>query len=183
VVISPDQPSVLPGDVVKLEAEVLDADGHLLAGHPVTWSSLSGSVATIDDSGLVVGGGVAGTTQIVASMGALADTTTLSVVTTSTFSKQVYPILAATCGIGGCHVTPGPAPTLNATTSAAYTQLTTPANNYVTAGDTSVGSGKLLQRIRGDTILIMPPQEKLSALAPGNYHLIAAWIAQGALNN
>ena len=183
VVISPDQPSVLPGDVVKLEAEVLDADGHLLAGHPVTWSSVNSTVATVDDSGVVVGGGSAGTTQILAEMGGLADTTTISVVTTSTFSKQIYPILTSTCGLGGCHVVPGPTPTFNAAAASVYTALTTtnPANHFLTAGDTTVG--ELLRRLRGDTVLIMPPQQKLSTLAPGNYHLISTWIAQGALNN
>lgn len=181
VVITPAVPSVLPNDVVQLNAVVVDADSRLLAGHPVQWSSLDIAVATVDTSGRVFAGGAAGTARIMAQMGGLADTSPVQVVTTSTYSQQVYPILVASCGLGGCHVTPGPPPTLNASVSASYTQLTTPANGYVTPGDTTVG--KLLARLRGDTTAVMPPAEQLSTLAPGDYHLIATWIAQGALNN
>jgi hypothetical protein len=181
VVISPGGPSALPNDVVRLHAEVLDSKGHLLAGNPVVWSTLDPGVASIDTAGIATAGAAVGDARIVATRGGLADTVTLSVVTTSTFSKQVYPILAANCALGGCHVTPGPAPTLNGSVSATYTILLAPASQYITASDTTVG--KLLKRLRGDTTAWMPPQKQLNQLDPGAYHLITAWIAQGALNN
>jgi hypothetical protein len=181
LIISPSSPSVLPNDVVQLHAEVLDAAGHLLAGNPVVWSTLDPGVASIDTAGVATAGGVPGGARLMATRGGLADTVTLSVVTTSTFSQQVFPILATTCALGGCHVTPGPAPILNGSVSATYTILLAAASGYVTAGDTTVG--KLLQRLRGDTTAVMPPQQQLNQLAPGNYHLITAWIAQGAQNN
>jgi hypothetical protein len=180
IVISPTPASVLPGDTLPLQAEVLDGSGLLLAGHPVQWQSLDEAIASIDSTGRTVGLSV-GTARIVATMGLLADTSDFQVVTTSTFSGQVYPILSTTCGIGGCHVTPGPPPTMNAAKATLYAQLTLAANNYVTPGDTT--KGKILFRTRGDTTAVMPPQQQLSTLAPADYHLIATWIAQGALNN
>jgi hypothetical protein len=182
VIVSPATPSVLTNDSIQLHAVVVDADGNLLAGHPVQWSSLDVAVASVlDTSGRILAGGAVGTARIVATMGELADTSPVSVVTTSTYSQQVYPILLTTCGLGGCHVTPGPAPTLNATVAASYTQLLAPGSGWIVAGDST--AGELLARLKGDTTAIMPPEQKLSTLAPGDYHLIAAWIAQGALNN
>ncbi|HTS88624.1 MAG TPA: Ig-like domain-containing protein [Gemmatimonadales bacterium] len=180
LVISPQTPYVLPGDTLTLGAEVLDPSGHLLAGHPVQWRSLDDTVATIDSTGVAFGV-QAGTARIVATAAGLADTAPFGVVTTSTFSKQVYPILFATCGIGGCHVTPGPPPTMNASKAALYTQLTTDTSHFVYPGDTT--KGLILFRTRGDTTAVMPPQQQLSTLSPAEYHLIAVWIAQGALNN
>jgi hypothetical protein len=177
-VISPDSSAVLPGDTIPLQVEVLDAEGHLLAGHAkaVRWRSLN-AFATVDTIGRVAAK-AQGDDSIVATLGGMADTSRIRVVTNPTFAAHVYPVLTATCGIGGCHVTPGPPPTLNAATATAYTQLTTAANGYLTAGDTTVG--KLLFRIRGDTTAFMPPQGALDTLAPASYHLIATWIAQGA---
>ncbi len=60
VAISPeDDPLVFEtlGDSVRLSAEVLDANGHLLVGVPVTWSISDTSVATIDGDGLVTARG------------------------------------------------------------------------------------------------------------------------------
>ena len=181
LVISPRTPSVLPAHQVQLLAEVLDSKGRLLAGKRVHWQSLDPSLATVGDTSGLASGLAVGNARIVATFQGLVDTAPLAVVTTSTFRKQVYPILKATCGIGGCHVSGGPKPTMNADTTVLYTALTRTDSGYVTAGDTTMG--KLLARIRGDTTAVMPPQQKLSTLAPGNYDLIAYWIAQGALNN
>jgi len=185
VVISPGSASVLPGDSLTLAAEVLDANGQLLAGHPVQWQSLDPAVATINDTGNAKGLTV-GTARIVATMGGLADTAPFLVVTTSTFSEQVYPILLTTCGLGGCHVTstpltPAPPPTMNAAPATLYAQLTLPANGFVTGGDTTVGL--MLSHTRLGATDPMPPGQPLSTLSPAAYHLLVTWIAQGALNN
>lgn len=185
LVISPGSPSVLPSRTVQLRAEVLDAQGRLLANQgPVTWQSLDqgfATVTTVSDTAFVLGVGV-GSARITASAAGLIDTGTVAVVTTSTFSQQVYPILKASCGLGGCHVTPGPGPVLNDGTvlgSAVYTAVTGAV--YLTAGDTTVG--RLLGRMKSVGGGPMPPQGQLSTLQQGNYDLIALWIAQGALNN
>lgn len=41
------------GDTVRLTAEVLDREGTVLSGFPVSWSSSDASVATVSESGLV----------------------------------------------------------------------------------------------------------------------------------
>jgi hypothetical protein len=181
LLISPGTSSVLPGRFVVLRTEVLDSKGRLLAGNPATWESLDQAIATVDETGRVDGLAL-GTARIVARAAGLADTAPVQVVNTSTFSGQVYPILAASCALGGCHVVPGPNPNLSSQ-SAAYTALLdqTIPRVRVIAGDTV--AGELLRRLRGDTILVMPPQKAFDELEPGNYDLIALWIAQGALNN
>ena len=181
LLISPGSPSLLPGRNVKLATEVLDSKGRLLTGNPATWEALDQAVATVDDTGLVSGLAL-GTGRIVARAAGLSDTASVAVVNVSTFSAQVYPILAAGCALGGCHVVPGPNPNLS-TQSAAFTALLdqTIPRVRVFPGDTV--AGELLRRLRGDTSLVMPPQGRLDSLAQGNYDLIALWIAQGAANN
>lgn len=180
VKVSPGTASVLPGRTVQLAALGIDAKNHLLTITNIGWGSLDPTVATVDDAGLVTGQSV-GTARIVATVQGKQDTGTVAVVTTSTFSGQVYPVLATTCATAFCHVSPGPMPNLS-TAAAAYTSLTAPAGGYLTPGDTTI-AGKLIHRIRGDTTAQMPPGNALVNLQPGNYDLITLWIQQGALNN
>jgi len=178
--VSPGRASVLPGRTVKLEALGLDDKNHLLTVSGVTWASLDQGVATVNESGLVSGLAV-GTARIVAQVEGKSDTGSISVVTTSTFSGQVYPILATTCATAFCHLSPGPPPNMSSPT-AAYNALIAPAGGYLTPGDTTL-AGKLIHRIRGDTTAVMPPGGALITVQPGNYDLITLWIQQGALNN
>lgn len=53
VELSPAIDTVLVGDSIRLSATAEDANGHVVAGSPFTWSSSDVSVATVDDSGLV----------------------------------------------------------------------------------------------------------------------------------
>lgn len=176
--VSPGVSSVLPGRTVQLAALALDSKNQLLTVSDVAWTSLDPGVATVNDAGLVSGLTV-GMARIVAQVEGKSDTGSIAVVTTSTFSAQVYPVLAATCATAFCHVSPGPPPNLSSPT-AAFNALLAPAGGYVTAGDTTVG--KLIRRIRGDTAQ-MPPGDALVNLQPGNYDLITLWIQQGAQNN
>ena len=52
--------------------------------------------------------------------------------------------------------------------------------NYVVAGDST--QGLLLDRLKGIP-RPMPPDGPFRELQPGNYDLIALWIAEGAFNN
>jgi hypothetical protein len=63
---------------LQLRAYPLDATGSLLVGLDVSWRSLNSLVATVDDDGLVAGV-AAGTTSVIAQVGALADTATVIV--------------------------------------------------------------------------------------------------------
>jgi hypothetical protein len=177
VTISPGNSSVLLDRELQLVALVYDKDGNLLNGHPATWSSSDDNVATVDADGKVEGVAV-GTATITANVAGKDGDGTVQVVTTSTLSGQVQPILSSSCALAFCHVTPGPPPTM---TSAAvtYASLVT-SGNYLVAGDTT--TGLLLQRLHG-VPTPMPPDAPLVQLQPGNYDLIALWIQEGALNN
>jgi hypothetical protein len=177
VTISPGNSSVLLDRELQLVALVYDKDGNLLNGHTVTWSSSDDNVATVDADGKVEGVAV-GTATITANVAGQDGDGTVQVVTTSTLSGQVQPILSSSCALAFCHVTPGPPPTM---TSAAvtYASLVT-SGNYLVPGDTT--TGLLLQRLHG-VPTPMPPDAPLVQLQPGNYDLIALWIQEGALNN
>ncbi len=176
--VSPGTTSVLPGRTVQLAALVYDRDGALLNGFKASWSSSDQSVASVDSTGLVTGLAV-GSVTITASVAGLNADGTVNVVTTSTLSGQVQPILQTSCATAFCHVSPGPSPTMTSA-SVTYNSLVASGTTYVTPGDTTVGL--LLQRLKSTTAP-MPPGAPLSQLQPGNYDLIALWIAQGAQNN
>jgi hypothetical protein len=177
VVISPGTSSVLLDRELQLVALVYDKNGNLLSGHTATWSSNDDNIATVDMDGKVSGVAV-GTATITANIAGQDGNGTVEVVTTSTLSAQVQPILQSSCALAFCHVTPGPPPTM---TSAAvtYASLVT-SGNYLVPGDTT--TGLLLQRLHGIPTP-MPPDAPLVQLQPGNYDLIALWIQEGALNN
>ena len=55
VTVTPAEASIGPGDTLRLAAQALDANGHVVAGAEFSWSSSDESVATVDGSGLVRG--------------------------------------------------------------------------------------------------------------------------------
>jgi len=55
VSLAPAGASVVQGNSVALSATVRDKNGNILSGHPVTWSSLSGTIASVNASGSVKG--------------------------------------------------------------------------------------------------------------------------------
>ena len=177
VQVSPGVSSVIPAKSEQLVALVYDANGNLLSGHAATWESDDETIATVDADGNVSGVAV-GDATITARAAGITGIGTVHVVTTSTLSAQVQPIVQSSCALAFCHVTPGPPPTM---TSAAvtYASLVT-SGNYLTPGDTT--TGLLLQRLHGNPTP-MPPDAPFVQLQPGNYDLIALWIQQGALNN
>ncbi len=65
VTITAPSTTLSPGQTVRLTAQVIDATGHVLPNEPVTWSSSSPLVATVDPSGLVTAASV-GATSIAA---------------------------------------------------------------------------------------------------------------------
>ncbi len=174
--VSPGATSVLPGRTLQLAALVLDSKGHLLSGQAATWGSSNPAFATVDANGLVTGL-TEGAVTITADVGSLSNTGNVSVVTNSTFSAQVFPILRTTCATAFCHVSPGPAPNMSSQ-AAAFTALSDTL--YTMPGDTTVG--RLLGRLR-DNANPMPPGGAFAVRERGNYDLIALWIAQGRLNN
>ena len=76
--VSPESVSIGPGETVALLAYPLDETGAFLSGLDVSWSSMNPSVATVDDTGLVAGVSV-GSAEIVASVGTLQASVSVSV--------------------------------------------------------------------------------------------------------
>ena len=67
VTLDPPAVSVTPGDTTQLTARAFDAQGNVLDGRLVTWSSGDPSVARVSQSGVVTGASL-GTAQIVATI-------------------------------------------------------------------------------------------------------------------
>ncbi len=78
VSIAPDRDSVAVGATLALTATVRDGRGTVRGDQPVSWSSLTPQIASVDNIGLVTGLSV-GTANVVARVGANADTATLFV--------------------------------------------------------------------------------------------------------
>lgn len=55
VIVSPAADTLAPGDTLRLAAKAFDANGHPISDAGFAWSSIKPSVATVDDSGLVLG--------------------------------------------------------------------------------------------------------------------------------
>jgi Bacterial Ig-like domain (group 2) len=67
--VSPDSDALAVGDSVRLANVVRDAAGVVLTGRVVTWRSSDATVATVSDSGLVIGVGLGTATVTAASWG------------------------------------------------------------------------------------------------------------------
>ena len=78
VVVTPVHGNLTVGDSLRFKAVVLDASGDTLTGHTVRWSSIRPDIASVSDSGWATGNSV-GHTTIIASLGILADSATLTV--------------------------------------------------------------------------------------------------------
>jgi len=65
VTVSPATASLMAGQTVQLTATLKDANGNILTGRPVTWSSNTTGVATVNSTGIVTAK-VAGTATITA---------------------------------------------------------------------------------------------------------------------
>lgn len=78
VVVSPRSKRLSPGDTVRLVAEALDAEGHVVEGTHFVWSSSNASVAAVDSAGLVTGGDT-GTATITAMAGDIGGTAEITV--------------------------------------------------------------------------------------------------------
>lgn len=196
VVVSPQTVSVLPGRTVRVAALVYDADTlHLLSGFPATWSISNPSVATVDDSG-TVSGVTAGSVTITANAAGKSGTGTAQVVTSSTLSAQVTPILKTSCALaychrpepsGGKHADGTPLPFLDTSAHIYEALVIGDTTQLIVPGDSTLG--EMLDRLRVTDSTRMPPVGAGSPLgsyaeiARGNFDLITLWVQSGAPNN
>ena len=81
VTVAPASPSIGVGNTVQLTATLKDSAGNTLSGRPVSWSSGSASVASVNSSGLVTGV-AAGSATITATSGTVSGSATVTVTTT-----------------------------------------------------------------------------------------------------
>lgn len=103
VEVTPATARIAAGGSVQLMATARDAAGSAMVDSPVTWSSSTGSVATVSSTG-VVSGVAPGTATITASSGGRSGTSTISVVQGGTVTGRV--VHAETrAAIGGATVT------------------------------------------------------------------------------
>ncbi|HEX5385193.1 MAG TPA: Ig-like domain-containing protein [Gemmatimonadales bacterium] len=90
VTVTPNPASVQTGATVQLTATLKDADGNVLSGRTVTWSSNATSKATVSTSGLVTGVAV-GSATITASSGGKSGSATVNVTAVPVATVTVSP--------------------------------------------------------------------------------------------
>lgn len=98
VAVTPGSATLTTGQTASLAATVTDANGNVLSGRTVTWSSASNAVATVSAQGLVAAIG-AGTTTITATSEGKTGTATIVV------TPQVVPITLASVKVTPATVT------------------------------------------------------------------------------
>lgn len=78
VVVTAPRQSLSPGDSVPLSAQAFDAQGRVLPTAPITWSSSSATVASVDARGMVTAIGV-GSAEVTATSGGQSGSATMVV--------------------------------------------------------------------------------------------------------
>ena len=78
LVLSHTSATVVVGDTLRITAAMYDANGDVLSGRSVSWSSADTTVATVDTEGLVTGM-AEGTTTVAATSEGISASTTVTV--------------------------------------------------------------------------------------------------------
>ena len=105
--VRPATANVNEGKTVQLTATLKDANGNVLTGRTVTWSSSSTTVATVNTTGLVTGK-VAGTATITATSEGQSGTSAITVVHVPVASVTVSPATASVATGGAIQLTATP---------------------------------------------------------------------------
>src|SRR5690242_10192223 len=107
VTVSPATASLMVGQTVQLTATLKDANGNILTGRPVTWSSNATGVATVNSTGLVTAK-VAGTATITATSEGRSGTSGITVTSVPVASVTVTPPTASVAVGGSVQLTATP---------------------------------------------------------------------------
>ena len=99
IAITPNAPSITVGAQITLQAEVRGANGQVISGATVFWSSADTNVVTVSPTGVITGKSV-GNTQIAASSSGASAVAAVTVLQVPVASVAVLPS-AATLVIGG----------------------------------------------------------------------------------
>src|SRR5207244_4447319 len=95
VTVTPASASVQAGQTVQLTATLKDANGNILTGRTVTWSSNNTSVATVNNTGLVMGVAAGGPATITATSEGQSGTSSITVTPVPVASVTVTPSTAS----------------------------------------------------------------------------------------
>ena len=90
VEVTPAQASPQVGETVQLSVTVKDADGNILSGHAVSWSSSASAIASVSNAGLVTAHAL-GQAMITAAAGNSSDIATITVMPEPIASISVAP--------------------------------------------------------------------------------------------
>src|SRR5690349_7292709 len=107
VTVTPASASVQAGQTVQLTATLKDANGNILTGRVVTWSSNNPSVAGVNSSGLVTGN-TAGSATITATSEGKSGTSAITVTAVPVASVTVTPATASVPAGGTVQLTATP---------------------------------------------------------------------------
>ncbi|HKT07315.1 MAG TPA: Ig-like domain-containing protein [Gemmatimonadaceae bacterium] len=90
VAVSPHSASVVTNGTVQLSVTLRDANGNILTGRTVTWSSSDSSTATVNGTGLVTGA-TPGTAEVYATSEGHSDSSTVTVTAPAAATVSVAP--------------------------------------------------------------------------------------------
>ncbi|HKC47975.1 MAG TPA: Ig-like domain-containing protein [Gemmatimonadales bacterium] len=162
VTVSPATASVAVGGTVQLAATTKDANGNVLTGRSITWSSGATGTATVNGSGLV-SGGAAGTATITATSEGKSGTATITVT-----ASAPPPVATVTVSPATASVAVGATVQLAATTKDANGNVLTGRSITWSSGATgtaTVSSGGLVTGVAAGTATITATSEGKSGTA------------------
>ena len=99
VTVSPAADTVVVGDTLRLAAEAVDANGHVVQGAELLWAAGDTLVAVVDDAGLVTGIG-AGDVKVTATAAGIAGRADLTVLDPAPTTVGVTPDTVALTALG-----------------------------------------------------------------------------------
>jgi len=132
VTIVPTEASVVIGQTVLLTATTSDADGGVLTGRVISWSTSNASLATVSATGLVTGVAAGGPVTITASSEGRSGTAAITV--------TLPPVVSVTVNPAAASVVSGQAVSLSATTRDANGAVLTGRTIAWSTGDPSLAT-------------------------------------------
>jgi trimeric autotransporter adhesin len=167
ITISPPAPTVIVGQTTQLSATLKDANGNVLTGRVVAWSSASTGIATINPTNGLVTGVAAGTSVITATSGTVSAQVTVTVNTPPASSVVISPSVANVYVGGTVQLTA-------VVTDANGNPITGAQVTYTssTAGVATVTSGGLVTGVAPGTALITGKSGTATGAAAVNVTLV-----------
>jgi uncharacterized protein YjdB len=156
VTVAPATATAFEGDTVRFVATLKAADGTVLTGRTVSWSTSNGNVATVDGTGLATAQHVAGTATITATAGGQSGSATLQV--------DVQPVASVTVKPSSVNMKPGDTVQLTAELRAADGTILT---GRTVTWDTSAVLIALVNQ-NGAVLALLKGNATISATAEGN---------------